>query len=60
MAKMPGDTKPVYSWIYWKPPFLSMPNSGAIITARIMATTTVIFPMFTILFSEASGLIFFL
>src|SRR5699024_2656556 len=26
IAKIPGDTKPVYSCIYWKPPFLSIPK----------------------------------
>jgi hypothetical protein len=34
IARMPGETKPVYSWMYWKPPFLSMPISGAISTAQ--------------------------
>src|SRR6185295_12650270 len=30
IAKIPGETNPVYSWMYWKPPFLSMPRNGEI------------------------------
>ena len=55
MARMPGETKPVYSWMYWKPPFLSMPISGAITTASSIDTTTVTRPIHTIFFSVTSG-----
>src|SRR5690606_38141197 len=60
MAKIPGDTNPVYSWMYWKPPFLSIPKCGAIKTAKIMDTTMVIFPILTNLLSSACLLITFL
>src|SRR5690606_7326618 len=55
MAKIPGETKPVYSWMYWKPPFLSIPRKGAITTATNIETTTVHFPTCTIFRSETGS-----
>ncbi|MNR58672.1 hypothetical protein D3C85_1797260 [compost metagenome] len=60
MARMPGETKPVYSWIYWKPPFLSMPMKGAIRKAAIIDTSTVTRPIHTIFCSLAAGFTRFL
>jgi hypothetical protein len=56
MARMPGETKPVYSWMYWKPPFLSMPISGASMTASAIETTTDTRPIHTMRCSLASRL----
>src|SRR5690606_7234539 len=59
MAKIPGETNPVYSWMYWNPPF-SIPRCGAMITARMVDTIMVVLPIFTSWRSEASLLIIFL
>jgi hypothetical protein len=58
MAKIPGETNPVYSWIYLKPPF-SIPRCGAIKIAIAIATTMVYFPVVTSDDSLAEGFIFF-
>ena len=51
MAKIPGETNPVYSWIYWNPCFPSPINDSPKISARPVPknieTMTAILPTLT-------------